>query len=156
MQPFVNPNYFNPYQNYMNYNNPYSVQNNLGQSYQQQVQSIAGRSVNSFEEIVANDVPMDGRSALFPKNDLSEIQVRQWSADGKIQVTTYKPFLDQNESQANNVSINSENVKIDLSDASTEVFMKRFDDITNRLDMMEQFLNKPAPSRRKKESETDE
>ena len=156
MQPYVNPNYFNPYMNlnnpYQNYNNLYSSQNNL----QQQVQSISGRVVNSFEEIVANDVPMDGRSALFPKNDLSEIQVRQWSADGKIQVTTYKPILEQNESQANNVSINSENVKIDLSDASTEVFMKRFDDITNRLDMMEQFLNKPAPSRRKKESETDE
>lgn len=154
MQPYVNPNYFNPYLNnpYQNYNNLYSAQNNL----QQQVQSISGRVVNSFEEIVANDVPMDGRSALFPKNDLSEIQVRQWSADGKIQVTTYKPILEQNESQANNVSINSENVKIDLSDASTEVFMKRFDDITNRLDMMEQFLNKPAPSRRKKESEADE
>lgn len=167
MQPYVNPNYLNQYQpnNYLNPYSNYGLQNNnpyLSNQYQPQAQvpvqaqSIIGRVVNSFDDIVANDVPMDGRSAVFPKNDLSEIQIRQWSADGKIQVTTYKPILEQNGVQTENLSNNTQNVKIDLSDASTEVFMKRFDDITYRLDMMEQFLSKPTTSRRKKEVEVDE
>ena len=160
MQPYVNPNYLN--YNYQNYVQPY--QQNYSQ-YQQpivqnpavnQIIGMTGRVVNSFDDIVANDVPMDGRSAVFPKNDFSEIQVRNWGADGKIQTTTYKPILGQNNSQTDNLSSDSKNVKIDLSDASTEVIMRRFDDITERLVELEQSLSKTnRGGRPKKEADAE-
>lgn len=164
MQPYINPNYYNQYQpSYMSqYNNPYSYQQQLQPQQQTLVnpvpssQGFVGRMVNNFDEIVANDVPMDGRSAVFLKNDLSEIQVRSWSNDGRIQPITYKPILDQNGVQTENLSNNPQNVKIDLSDASTEVLMQRFDDIANRLDVLEQSFNRPTRGRQKKEADLDE
>ena len=73
-------------------------------TYPQQPQGIIGRSVNDFSEITANDVPMDGRSAVFPKNDMSEIQVRTWGNDGKIIATSYKPIL-EHQNQMADISI---------------------------------------------------
>ena len=150
-----------PYQNYYSQQNPY--QQNFNQSaqmqnpymdrmmqlqqYQQGLQmqpaqmSVApqppvliGRPVNDFSEITANDVPMDGRSAIFPKADMSEIQVRAWSADGKIVPVTYIPVLDN---QSNNSAPNEEKLKIGLSDEVTGAFMQRFDDIAGRIERLE-------------------
>lgn len=151
------------YQQYQQYQQP---QNNYLQQAQMQStnlynnmnqqQNIVGRVVNDFSEIVANDVPMDGRSAIFLKGDMSEIQARAWGADGKIQMTSYKPILAQNQQDTNNLSQNNQNFKIELSDDATQTFMQRFDDISNRLDLLEQFLNKSArtPTKAKKESES--
>ncbi len=63
MQPMVNPNYFNQYPNYaaQNYYSNPPMQNPAPYV------GISGRYVNTFEEITANDVPMDGKSALFMK-----------------------------------------------------------------------------------------
>lgn len=142
------PYYSQMYQNsYQNQPNAYlqQVQNQASSNgYNQQPfqHGIMGRVVNDFSEIVANDVPMDGRSAVFPKNDMTEIQVRAWGADGKIQTTSYKPILAQNTTDTINSSTNSQNVKIELSDDVKKAFMDRFDDITNRLDVIEQAWNK--------------
>ena len=60
---------------------------------------IAGRSVNDFSEITINDIPTNGQIAVFPKNDMSEVQIRAWGADGKVRTTSYKPVsgdLDRN------------------------------------------------------------
>lgn len=101
---------------------------------------MVGRYVNDFSEVTANDVPMDGRSAVFVKADMSEIQTRAWSADGKIVPVTYKPVLvEQKENKEK-----QENLKFELSDESTKAFMERFDDISERLEKMEKSLSKQS------------
>ena len=128
-----------PYQNYMN-NAPNQTQ-----------PTLVGKVVGDFTEIVANDVPMDGRSAIFPKYDMSEIQVRSWGADGKIKTTSYKPISAQNNPDTNNLSYDNQNVKIELSDNVTEVFMQMFNDIVNRLDLLEKSITKPTQIKSSKE-----
>ena len=125
-------------------------------TYPQQPQGIIGRAVNDFSEITANDVPMDGRSAVFPKNDMSEIQVRTWGNDGKIITTSYKPILEHQNQMADISILESEKLKIRLSDDVTAAFMKRFDDIEKRLDEFAiKSAAKTSTSRTKKEADTE-
>ena len=125
-------------------------------TYPQQPQGIIGRSVNDFSEITANDVPMDGRSAVFPKNDMSEIQVRTWGNDGKIITTSYKPILEHQNQMADISILESEKLKIGLSDDVTAAFMKRFDDIEKRLDEFAiKSAAKTSTSRVKKEADAE-
>lgn len=92
MQPFVNPNYFNPYQQMYQ---PPQLQPQPLPSYTPNIaqNGLSGKYVNDFSEITANDVPMSGSGAMFIKNDLSEIQVRNWNANGLIDIKTYKPYI---------------------------------------------------------------
>ena len=125
-------------------------------TYPQQPQGIIGRAVNDFSEITANDVPMDGRSAIFPKNDMSEIQVRTWGNDGKIITTSYKPILECQNQMADISILESEKLKIGLSDDVTDAFMKRFDDIEKRLDdFITKSAAKTSTSRTKKETDAE-
>ena len=125
-------------------------------TYPQQPQGIIGRAVNDFSEITANDVPMDGRSAVFPKNDMSEIQVRTWGNDGKIITTSYKPILEHQNQMADISILESEKLKIGLSDDVTAAFMKRFDDIEKRLDEFAiKSAAKTSTSRTKKEADAE-
>ena len=125
-------------------------------TYPQQPQGIIGRSVNDFSEITANDVPMDGRSAVFPKNDMSEIQVRTWGNDGKIITTSYKPILEHQNQMADISILESEKLKIGLSNDVTAAFMKRFDDIEKRLDEFAiKSAAKTSTSRVKKEADAE-
>lgn len=81
MQPYINPYLFsNPI--YSNY-----VQQPMQQP--QQPVGIPGKYVNSFDEIMASDIPMSG-PAIFAKNDRSEIQIREWQPDGQIGHKTYR------------------------------------------------------------------
>lgn len=91
----------NPYQttpmmnnNYMSMQNPYADRMNFLQNYQQslqqqpmqmnqqpipqQIAGINGRVVQAVENINANEVPMDGSMAFFPKQDMSEIYVKRY------------------------------------------------------------------------------
>ena len=125
-------------------------------TYPQQPQGIIGRSVNDFSEITANDVPMDGRRAVFPKNDMSEIQVRTWGNDGKIITTSYKPILEHQNKVADVSILESEKLKIGLSDDVTDALMKRFDDIEKRLDeFAAKSASKTSTSRTKKEADAE-
>ena len=63
----------------------------MPQLQQMQIPKLSGRSVNSADEIVANEVAMDGSVSWFPKSDLSEVYAKQWKADGTIQTVVYKP-----------------------------------------------------------------
>lgn len=136
-------NNYQPYQPYLQYQPPQNAGNQQGypltgtNQMHPQPKEIVGRLVSDFSEIVANDVPMDGRNAIFPKNDFSEIQVRAWGADGKIQTTSYKPVFDDFNNNVENTSNSSEKLKLGLSDEATEAFMKRFDDIAGRLNELE-------------------
>lgn len=120
------------------------------------------RYIEDFDAILAKDVPMEGNGAIFIKPDKSEIQIREWDKSGQIVPTTYKPVPRPETNGNNNASISTslpQRMEIGLSDEATEAFMQRFDELANRLDVMEQILNRPAPtkqaaSRSKKETDS--
>lgn len=104
MQPMSMPPMQNPYVDRMNQLQNY--QQSLQPPVQQPVnqpQGIIGRVVNDFGEITANDVPMNGNAAFFPKADGSELQVRSWAANGTIQTVVYRPVFEQNQTEGTNI-----------------------------------------------------
>lgn len=105
---------------------------------QQMLEGINGRIVPSAESIAANDVPMDGSMAFFPMQDMSQILVKSWNADGTIKTLIYKPFVQE----PNNLSPGAEKAEIELSENVTAAFMQRFDDVASRIDKLEQSLTK--------------
>lgn len=115
---------------------------------------LNGRIVDDFCTISANDVPMDATGAVFIKRDGSEIQWRMWNANGTIATTSYKPIQSVSDIQTGNVTSIDEKRKFDLSDASTEAFMQRFDDINEKLEKIEKsFVKTSAPKSRKEVDE---
>ena len=141
----------NQYQSAIPQNQPIPVQQPVQMQYIQQPQMV-GRYVNDFSEVTANDVPMDGRSAVFVKSDMSEIQTRAWSADGKIVPVVFRPVpVEQVPTHKT-----EEKVTVGLSEEDTQAFMKRFDDINDRLDKMEKSISaKATVSKTKKEADAE-
>ena len=114
----------------------------------QQAQGLNGRVVDNFEMINANDVPMDNMGAWFIKSDGTEIQRRVWTSNGTIATSRFKPVLEE---QSINLPQGEEKFKIEISDEVSEAFMKRFDEITERLEKMEKNFGKTTTARNKKE-----
>lgn len=142
------------------YNQPYLQQQRfqtLGQQQfqqpyvQQTNQMIYGKIVNAQENITANDVPMDGNTAFFPKSDMSEIYAKSWNAnDGSINTVVYKPFCDN---EVKNVSDKDLKSKFDLSEESRDNILNHIDE---RIDKLEKLLSQKRNSTRlKKEGETE-
>lgn len=163
----------NPYQapmmnnNYIPMQNPYADRMNFLQSYQQSLQQpmpqqaagINGRVVQTVENINANEVPMDGSMAFFPKQDLSEIYVKGWNADGTIKTIVYKPYTDPKDNQTVNSMPNTENAKFTLSDESTQLFLNKFEELSEKIGQLEDRFDKSLGMQRKssrtqKESES--
>ena len=158
MQPYLNPNYFNQYQQMQN---PYMDRMAQLQQYQQSLQqpltptqmsganqiSTLGKMVDSIDVVKATDIPMDGNAYYFPKADGTEVYCKQWLQNGTTRILTFKPVLEDN---PNNVSSDTEKLKISLSDEVTDVFMKRFDELEKRIDDL---MPKKTVARAKKESE---
>ena len=159
MPQIMNPNYYSP-----QYRNPMYNQF-LPQGFQQEYQQpqfsgaaqnqtipMYGRIVPSVESIAPNEVPMDGNAAFFPKQDLSEIYAKSWGADGKIYTRLYKPVLDEDH---NNLPLDTEKSKFDLSDEATEAFMKRFDELEQKIEQLKspQTQKKTSQSQRKDDAE---
>lgn len=166
MQQF--PNYSqmnNPYAQmnnmYAQPNNPYADRMNFLQNYQQSLQqtltptqmsvanqmSALGKMVDSIDVVKATDIPMDGNTYYFPKADGTEVYCKQWLQNGTTRILTFKPDFEDN---TNNLSSDTEKLKISLSDEVTDVFMKRFDELEKRIDDL---MPKKTVSRAKKESE---
>ena len=164
-----------PYQNYSQMNNPYAQMNNMYaqpnnpyadrmnflQNYQQSLQqplpptqmsganqmSTLGKMVDSIDVVKATDIPMDGHPYYFPKADGTEGYCKQWLQNGTTRILTFKPVLEDN---PNNLSSDTEKLKISISDEFTEAFMKRFDELEKRIDDL---MPKKTAARAKKESE---
>lgn len=121
---------------------------------QQMQLGLNGKMVDVVDQITANDVPMDGSVAIFPKKDMSEIYLKSWTPNGTIATVVFKPALDE---QTNSVSAQPE-MKIGMDNEVTEVFMQRFDELKTKLEELEQSMTKPmtktTTSRIKKESES--
>lgn len=160
----------NPYQvpmmnnSYMQSQNPYMDRMNFLQNYQQslqqpmqinqqpmpqQIAGINGRIVQAVENINANEVPMDGSMAFFPKQDMSEIYVKGWNADGTINTIVYKPYTEPNNNQAVNSTSKAENTKFTLSDESTELFMNKFDELFGKIEQLEDRFDRTIGPQRK-------
>ena len=152
MQPYLNPNYFNQYNQMPN---PYMDRMAQLQQYQQSLQqpvsqsqmSAMGKIVDSIDVVKAADIPMDGNSYYFPKADGTEVYCKQWLQNGTTRILTFKPVFEDN---PNNLSSDTEKLKISISDEVTEAFMKRFDELEKRIDDL---MPKKTVARAKKESE---
>lgn len=94
---------------------------------------FVGRYVNTTKDIMPNEVPMDGRLALFPLADLTAINLKYWSPEGKIRTIRYIVDPDQ--------------------DIEEEAQNQTFNDIYTRLDALEKQLtgqNQPKNTGKKK------
>lgn len=140
---FVTPNYMDRITQLQQY------QQNLQPQMQQLPVGLNCRIVDDFSMITANDVPMDGNGAVFMKRDCSEMQWRNWSANGTIQTTVYFPVQPENQVEGTNMP------QMDFNALNEDVRALR-EDIIARLDAIEKSVSKPAPKRLKKEAETDE
>ena len=164
MQPYLNPNYFNQYNQMPN---PYMDRMAQLQQYQQNLQqpivpaqtpvsnqmSALGKMVDSIDVVKATDIPMDGNAYYFPKADGTEVYCKQWLQNGTTRILTFKPVFEDN---PNNLSSDTEKLKISLSDDVTDAFMKRFDDIEKRLDdFITKSAAKTSTSRVKKEADAE-
>ena len=161
-----------PYQNFYsqmsNYGqmmpNPYMDRMAQLQQYQQNLQqpivpaqtpvsnqmSALGKMVDSIDVVKATDIPMDGNAYYFPKADGTEVYCKQWLQNGTTRILTFKPVFEDN---TNNVSPDTEKLKIGLSDEVAEVFMKRFDELEKRFDdLMPKPTTKTTATRTKKET----
>ena len=161
MQPYLNPNYFNQYNQMQN---PYMDRMAQLQQYQQSLQqplpptqmsganqmSALGKIVDSIDVVKATDIPMDGNVYYFPKADGTEVYCKQWLHNGTTRILTFKPVF---EDDTNNLSSDTEKLKISLSDDVTDVFMKRFDELEKRFDdLMPKPTTKTTATRTKKET----
>lgn len=153
------PQMNNPYQgNYQPMQNPYMTQMNQ-QQFQPQVQpqmqaqqqqiGLNCRVVDDFSMITANDVPMDGNGAVFMRKDASEVQWRNWTANGTIQTTVYRPIQPENAEQATNMP------QMDFNALNDGVRALR-EDILSRLDAIEKSVSKPNARGKKVEVSADE
>ena len=156
--PQMNNNYQAPTQN------PYMDRMAQLQQYQQSLQqpivqaqtpvpnqmSALGKMVDSIDVVKATDIPMDGNAYYFPKADGTEVYCKQWLQNGTTRILTFKPVFDDN---PNNLSSDTEKLKIIISDEITEVFMKRFDELEKRIDdLMPKPTTKTTANRTKKET----
>ena len=126
------------------------------QSMPQQAIGLNGRIVQVVENINANEVPMDGSMAFFPKQDLSEIYVKAWNSNGTLDTVVFKPVP---MTDCINPMDDGKKLEICLSDDVTGAFMKRFDELESKISSIESSLTKnTAKSTRsstKKESDAE-
>ena len=149
MNPYQIPqanSYMPQYQTYQPAYNPMQNIQRFQQTQQpeQIQQGIFGKVVQSQDMIVANDVPMNGSVAFFPKSDLSEIYAKQWSADGTISTMVFKP--DKKE-EAVNPTMDAEKLKIGLSDEVTDVFNKHFDTLFLKIEELEKKIDEKSSTK---------
>lgn len=90
---------YNPMANIQRFQSQEQIQPQIQQPMPQQIAGINGRIVQAVENINANEVPMDGSMAFFPKQDMSEIYVKGWNADGTINTIVYKPYIAPKDNQ---------------------------------------------------------
>lgn len=141
---------YNPMQRFQEQQLPQQPVQQVPQQQNLQIQAgINGRMVATVEQIAANDVPMDGSVAFFPKQDLTEIYAKQWGADGSIKTVVYKPYTEPKDNQTVNSMIDVENAKFTLSDESTQLFLNKFEELSEKIGQLEDRFDKSLGTQRK-------
>ena len=116
----------------------------------QQIAGINGRIVQAVENINANEVPMDGSVAFFPKQDLTEIYAKSWNADGTIRTLTFKPVLND---KTDILSGNTEKLEFDLSEKATEGIMAKLNELSEKIGQLSLGTQRKTSRTQNKESE---
>lgn len=88
-------------------------------------QPFTGRYVNSQSDILPNEVPMDGRIALFPNTDLNEIFLKCWTPEGRIR--TFRYILD---------------TSCDLNAAPAQPAVQSYDQLASRIEELEKQIQR--------------
>ena len=166
--PYQAPMMNNPY---IQSQNPYMDRMNFLQNYQQNLQQplvptqmsganqqampqqivgINGRIVQAVENINANEVPMDGSVAFFPKQDLTEIYAKSWNADGTIRTLTFKPVLND---KTDILSGDTEKLEFDLSEKATEGIMAKLNELSEKIEQLSLGTQRKTSRTQNKESE---
>ena len=140
---------YNPMANIQRFQSQEQIQPQIQQPMPQQIAGINGRIVQTVENINANEVPMDGSMAFFPKQDLTEIYAKSWNTDGTIKTIVYKPYTDPKDNQAVNSMANTENAKFTLSDESTQLFLNKFEELSEKIGQLEDRFDKSLGTQRK-------
>lgn len=141
---------YNPMQRFQEQQLPQQPVQQVPQQQNLQMQTgINGRMVTAVEQIAANDVPMDGSVAFFPKQDLTEIYAKQWGADGSIKTVVYKSYAEPKDNQTVNSMIDVENAKFTLSDESTQLFLNKFEELSEKIGQLEDRFDKSLGTQRK-------
>ena len=141
---------YNPMQRFQEQQLPHQPVQQVPQQQNLQMQTgINGRMVTAVEQIAANDVPMDGSVAFFPKQDLTEIYAKQWGADGSIKTVVYKPYAEPKDNQTVNSMIDVESAKFTLSDESTQLFLNKFEELSEKIGQLEDRFDKSLGTQRK-------
>lgn len=126
-----NPGFGLNYNNYQTFpiTNPYVQQNPtpVPQYNLQNTYFIPGRVVGDLSEITTNEVPMDGRVSLFPKNDYSCIYAKTWESNGTISTVKFVP-----ESDADDQKI----IEAKVVDGSSNEILDRLDLICDKLERL--------------------
>ena len=151
----------NPYMDRMNFLQNYqqSLQQPLAptqmsganqQAMPQQIAGINGRIVQAVENINANEVPMDGSVAFFPKQDLTEIYAKSWNTDGTIRTLTFKPVLND---KTDVLSGDTEKLEFDLSEKATEGIMAKLNELSEKIEQLSLGTQRKTSRTQNKESE---
>ena len=141
---------YSPMQRFQEQQLPQQPVQQVPQQQNLQIQAgINGRMVAAVEQIAANDVPMDGSVAFFPKQDLTEIYAKQWGADGSIKTVVYKPYTEPKDNQTVNSMIDVENAKFTLSGESKQLFLNKFEELSEKIGQLEDRFDKSLGTQRK-------
>lgn len=79
-----------------NYSYPQNYQQSYPQnpqSYQQPINNLQGKTVESLEIAKLIEIPLDGSTSYFPLADGSAIITKQLQMDGKSKTVIYKPDM---------------------------------------------------------------
>ena len=129
---------------------PTSMSGANQQAMPQQIVGINGRIVQAVENINANEVPMDGSVAFFPKQDLTEIYAKSWNADGTIRTLTFKPVLND---KTDILSGDTEKLEFDLSEKATEGIMAKLNELSEKIEQLSLGTQRKILRTQNKESE---
>lgn len=121
-------------------------QSQMQQMMPQQI-NFVGKIVDGEDTVKATDIPMDGNMYYFPKADGTEIYGKQWIVnEGRTRILTFKP---SEPADHNNSTMMMEKSKFDLSDESTELFLNKFEEISEKIGQLEDRFDKSLGTQRK-------
>ena len=110
-----------------NYSYPQNYQQSYPQnpqSYQQPINNLQGKSVESLDVAKAIDIPIDGSISYFPLTDGSAIITKQLQMDGKSKTVIYKPDMSassENDFRTNFNSDETNYIKEELKSIKSQI-----------------------------------
>ena len=121
-------------------------QSQMQQMMPQQI-NFVGKIVDGEDTVKATDIPMDGNMYYFPKADGTEIYGKQWIVnEGRTRILTFKP---SEPADHNNSTMMMEKSKFDLSDESTQLFLNKFEELSEKIGQLEDRFDKSLGTQRR-------